>query len=360
MNITLLLSRQSLYLSGNSLWIKKAVETIQSVKALNYTLVSSVGLSTWEVLICLGKIHSIPMKVYIPVNNLDQYEQKKQYYKEQFENDPIIEFLPFVKDENNQLTLDIQRDQYILQISEKIFPVSIRKNGVLNSLISNYMEKTDTTYQIPYYKKDRLIKKEYTKRIFNPEINHFKNQYLFHWTRACKSKWPHETLFTYYNDVVECKGNPRDAFSTLCSIMNQNVIFSSKRHLSNGCQCVSFTGKAPADFINNMRWRARYKEMSFEAYGIGIRKDVAVSKGIVKIEYLDELDLKKIKLTDRWMYQSKGLIGDWTQEEEYRCTNDFYFGDIPENAICCITENRVESQELREKFKIKSVNLFDD
>jgi hypothetical protein len=122
--------------------------------------------------------------------------------------------------------------------------------------------------------------------------------------------------------------------------------------------CVSFTGASISDFAKYMQWRKRYKEFSFEPYGIGIEKTTAVSLGIEKVKYLSEKEIKNIDSNSRWKFQSKGKFTDWSREEEYRFKQDFLLSSVSPEKMICICASKEEANQIEMKFNIRSYSIF--
>ena len=71
-----------------------------------------------------------------------------------------------------------------------------------------------------------------------------------------------------------------------------------------------------------MRWRARYREMSFEPYGIGIEKKAAEKLGVRKVLYGNPEMYRYLDRDDQPYFQSIGSRGFWLPEREYRFLGD--------------------------------------
>jgi hypothetical protein len=83
MKVAVLLSRQNLYPCKKTSWIENSRKAILWIKKENHTLITSVGLSTWEILITLGLKYSLKQIVIIPADSMDLYKRKLDYYSNQ-------------------------------------------------------------------------------------------------------------------------------------------------------------------------------------------------------------------------------------------------------------------------------------
>jgi hypothetical protein len=351
-------SRQPLGTSGSSDWVKKTIEAVLWIKQQGFVLVTSVGMQTWEIVLFLAVKYSIPGIILIPCSRKECYLSQCRYYTVQFGLDiSITEFLPVeMGDESTQV--EILRDQTAIGLSDCVVPVSIRKSGSMNQLLS-LIDKTklQNKFLISYKPRSIPLYFDYTvTETVNIELTAIAPDFIFHWTRTTYNPWPDELLADYYNDIVDSICYPRTASKTLEHILESGRIIGSGRHMPDNERCVSFTGKQPVDFIALMRWRKRYREMSFEPYGIGIRKSEAFAGGVKKVTYIDSSDDKKDEV--HWLRQSVGKKGNWTVEDEYRHKGDFPVFMIDRKDVLIICAIPDEALGLSEKFGINAVSMF--
>ncbi len=105
-----------------------------------------------------------------------------------------------------------------------------------------------------------------------------------------------------------------------------------------------------------MKWRARYAEMSFEPYGVGIRKEKASKLGIRPVIYYEGAKPAEFASTP-WLCQSVGTKTDWRQEAEYRHHGDLTL-DISPQDIVLFCKTAKEANQLKLEFGIPAINLF--
>ena len=101
-----------------------------------------------------------------------------------------------------------------------------------------------------------------------------------------------------------------------------------------------------------MKWRSRYRQMSFEPYGIGIEKTTAIQLGIVPVHYYRKKEYPKDK--PPWQLQSQGMKTDWKQEAEYRYPGDFNLSDIEPKKVAYFCHTRDEADFIEKSFGIRS------
>jgi hypothetical protein len=351
------LSRQNLYPCKKTPWIVNSTKAIIWIRKENHTLITSVGLSTWEVLITLGLKYSLKQIVIIPADSIEQYNRKLDYYKNQFDFDNSISTLPLILQTISKNELLFARDEKIIELSDVLLPVSIRKNGNFHKKLKETKKIINDNFSIPYNSKHYEGSKYQIEKII--KNNSFtSNNYLIHWTRRCKSNWPDENLLTYYLDIFKSDEYPRSGFETLRHIFDKRVIIASNRHMVKGFSCVSFTDSSVIEFVKLMKWRKRYVEYSFEPYGIGIEREYGILSGITKVTYVS--DKKHIENKDSWKYQTIGNKGDWRKENEYRYKGDFDLSIVPEKKLVFFCAYKEEAEILRRDYGIITKHLFEN
>ena len=123
----------------------------------------------------------------------------------------------------------------------------------------------------------------------------------------------------------------------------------------NACT-VSFTSLSPLEFIPMMKYRARYQEMSFEPYGIGIEKKRANDFSILPVNYYTK---NKQQSGGDWLSQSNGSKTNWRDENEYRFFGDLSLDKIDKSAIALFCKSREEAEVLQKDFGYNTIPLFE-
>lgn len=354
----ILISRQSIRPSKRSAWIKAAIKAVKWVKNQGFTLLTSEGLQTYELQIYLSVLYQLNQHIILPVKNIHDFLSRYYWLKSQFDlSTSTTVFIP-VTSELRKADLQKIRDKYIVEKADILIPVSIRKNGGMFQLLKkavNDKRTINTDFEMEYENDVAPVKYTIHKENFNAEINNLKEDYLIHWTRASSYAWPGERLQKYYQALILSDIYPRSAFHSLLNILNTRTIRASMRHMPKNTKVVSFTGHTPVQFVSLMIWRSRYIEMSFEPYGIGIKRTVALNYGIKPVIYTDN-NTKKNK--DNWLSHSIGKAGNWPLENEYRFNNDVNLSCfLPEHLICfCLTPR--EADFIEHNYFIKAVSFY--
>ena len=391
MNAAILLSRQMLFPSKNTPWIKKVCEAMRLIKKENLTLITSVGTQTWEMLIVIAKIQLVKQIIFVTADSIADFESRSKYYESQFKLDLDYSIKPIIVENEKKSEILKKRDSVILDKADILIPISIREKGNMSELLLkadqrkiwsnfeiNYKEKKKTEVTTELSNSTLSLYSGHfflTRSINDAEVNgmyaitspnRFLNKkiclddYYIHWTRTSKQKWWDENLYDHYFNILQSDTYPKSAFNTLMHIFENLKINGSSRHLSKNNKCVSFTGAKFESFEKLMRWRKRYNEMSFEPYGVGIEKKIAIIKGIEKVKYLTVNEMQKIKISDKWKYQSIGKNGNWSLEDEYRFNGNVDLISIPSDKIIGICTNKKEALLIKNKFNIFAYSIYEE
>lgn len=358
--IAILNSRQGLYPCRLHDWIQKTLEALTVLQDSQATLLSSIGMSTWEILTTASSKLQLKLELFIQIKNKQTKEElAEQIISEYNLNSKYISFQCI--HENSNKVFQSKRDNAIISSADIIFPISIRKKGNLEKHIFTHNQKVNNAFQIDY--KNRKDKIAYTLDRCNlsTEIQNIPDNFIIHWTKTSKTKWCYERQYDYYTDILLSDKYPRSAFDSLTNIVNLKTIFATPTHMPQNIPTVSFSSLTPIDMVPLFKWRSRYQEMSFEPYGIGIKKKIAAKRNIQKVLYYDKNKSDKISIESNkvWLTQSKGVHTNWESENEYRHLGDFHFEDIDQQNIILFTRYKTEADQLHRLTGIRTISFIE-
>ena len=310
-----LLSRQALRPCARTNWVRRAREAVELLKENRLVLLSSTGMTTWEMLTALASIHKIPVKMYLICSSIEDFSRQRASVLEQFDLDKnYVEFTPVLTNDNDDSKEDKMtvRDKRIIEDTDILIPLSIRKGGNMSRLLEqNDGKEIIRDFEITYEKRQNPLAYEIDPARLSADIVSLNDRYLFHWTRTFNTAWPGERLIDFYRDILTSPVYPRSAFDTLKRILTLKKIIASGRHMPGGERTVSFSASSPVELLPLMTWRARYRQMSFEPYGLGIRRETALARGLLPVRYYEKKPPVDIDKDKRWLCQSAGRISDW-------------------------------------------------
>lgn len=317
-------------------------------------------MQTWEMITAVGSTEEIPMGIYaLPGKGVP--EEHEEGLLNQFGLDVnAIEFIHCDDVSNGTLeeNLLLARDARIVRDADIIIPISIRRGGAMAGLVEASLSARKEVvgdFLCGYARRAESLAYAIDQDDINPDLSNLSDRYLFHWTRATNGAWPGERLIDYYGDVMKSVHYPRTAFDTLCRMLQDRLLISSPRHMPGRIATVSFTGLSPEETAPLMRWRARYSEMSFEPYGIGIDRSACDRTGIRAVVYQQDSDAASKTGAEPWLTQSVGSVTDWRQEKEYRHWGDLALERFSANELLAVTRTPQEAREIGNRFRMTAV-----
>lgn len=358
----ILLSRQPRRPCGRDLWVVQTQAAILWLKQSGLGVISSVGIQTWELITALASIHKVPLRLVIPVDSGTGFDQVTGELVRQFGLSPSdTEMIPSqVPGKSAKNEIQNARDSEIANLADLILPVGIRPDGSMEKFLAaaiSARKRVEARFQIEYQGRRKKLAYTLDHDRLSDEVRGCGCDYVIHWTRAVNGPWPGERPVDYYRELVQSDRHPRSAFDTLMRILDTRRLIASPRHMPRRTPVVAFSALAPAEVIPLMRWRARFGEMSFEPYGIGLRRAVAERTGIRPVQYGDKL-LERSTPADYWTCQSPGTRADWREEQEYRHLGDLDFSGIPKDdlAVFCLTPE--ERAVIGDRFGLRTVSFY--
>ena len=372
---TILNSRQTKTPVGDDPWVIATLAAIQDAANRGYTIVSSLGLNTWELVTWAAGQCGGRTLVYVPYpyeKNIDCKtdtgglgpESLSAIILYEFDLNPSrteFHFQAPPSRPGTKKTFWPDRDRTIIGLADILYPVSMRPGGNLESLIAGTAANKEIRdkFRVTYQKGRRpaiLPSAAGHSCLTFPDTQW---EYITHWTRAANGKWPGETAAQYYHDVAHSGGlYARSALFTLKRILDEHVLRATHRNIRGGFPVVSFTSLKPPEAIKLMRWRKRYVRWSFEPYGIAIKKEVAQS--CRPVIYGVPADYNRLNESDRPFFQNIGTRGgDWMPENEWRHLGDLDLSTIPQEAVKIFIRSPDELPELARFSPMQMAAIFD-
>jgi hypothetical protein len=358
-------SRQHLRPTGGDLWVRETVRAVDSLDKDNDRLLTSVGQNSWELTLFLAVKYDIKRVVYLPLPLDGDPHKMTEYYREQYRLDAEqtdYRFIDSVTGYRGRLDYMKRRDMIILKKAERLIPVSVQSGGNMDKYLNALKgtgKEIDRRFSTDYCREQSPIKNEYPLFGFDGAADTALKDYLVHWTRTANGPWPQETRFEYYDSVLKSANRySHDSLLTLINILKDKTICASSRHMPKDVRAVSFSALRPSRAMALMRWRARYREMTFEPYGIAIDINYARSLGIRKVIYGHKERSRNLAAAERPFFQSNGRDNNWPREREYRHRDDLRLDNIPRDKIKVIVRRSEEKGRIAELFDGPVVSLY--
>ncbi len=362
--VALLLSRQPLRPNGDTPWVRNIIDAVSWLKGERAAICSSIGLQTWEMITTVTVDAGLPLILFIPAENEARYWAECVRAIHEFDlNTRVVTFVPVLapKDRHAARAILEARDRAVISRADLILPVSVRERGSLRRLIDDAEsngKQIMARFETPHTGRHDALSFEIDPGAVREELPKEAAEYIIHWTRSCNTAWPGERLIDYYRAIIDSPTYPRSAFTTLKRILESRKIIASSRHMPRKTATVSFSGLSPTELIPLIKWRARYREMSFEPYGVGIKREVAERLGIKPVLYYEPDDAGSVPSADRWRSQSVGQVTDWRREEEYRHLGNLDLSRVPDDALLAVCYAAGEAKRLQSEIGVRTISFI--
>ncbi len=350
MNILILNSAQGKYPVGNNPWIQATLSVIRSLSGQDVHILCSTDPSPWDTVTYLAGING--MNVKLIVKSADDKAGYDEYARLRDE---------FALDENRTTPLFLgthdyrhpkkvwqSRDCFALRNADVIYPVSIRRGGRLEKLLSlgNFDAEIRNDFRIEWSQNRWKINYNFVFRELNPFPA---DKWLIHWTRASQGHWKGEKAWEFYRDLFAYpSAYVRSAEKTLFKILDEHKIRSASWLLPKGENAVSFSSLDMKNSLNLMRWRKRFVRYSFEPFGIGIKSDILISMGAREVIY--RRDSSESSSGDRLFIHSPGIKNNWKKEQEWRLRGDLILKGIDTHDKLIIVPDAATAERVRASF----------
>ncbi|MBU0985553.1 MAG: hypothetical protein KKA42_16890 [candidate division Zixibacteria bacterium] len=352
----ILLSRQALRPNGQTPWVRQTRLAVARVQKIGLGLTSSIGMQTWELITALGAMNNIPLWLTVPVSSPDRDGRTRDHIIADYDLKPdrvTITTVASTVGSADRHHLMAARDRNIVAQADMLMPIALRPDSSLRGLVTDAESRgvrVHREFEIPYYPHGRGLAIDYSQLAVTPELQTLDDRYLIHWTRGTNGRWPGERAIDYYRDLLASDTWCRSALHTLTRIVETRTVLASAHKMPARTPCVSLSGLRPVDVLPLMTWRARYRQMSFEPYGIGIRREEAMQYGIQPVWYHDRMNNSEKLPDDAWRWQSIGQKTDWRRECEYRMRGDLDLRVFPRAALRLFCRTGEEAERLQSRF----------
>ncbi len=330
---------------------------------------TSPGVPTWELQVVAAARAGVPQTIVVPVlsSQTGEFGERCRQIAAEFNLSPLSSETEFVAllaahVAGRKAAVYHARDEAIAQMADLLVPLSIRPGGALAAMIETWRARGKEVldaFQVPYVRRCKRLKYALDGVELDLDRIAMHKRFIVHWTRGTNRPWPTESAGSFYTDILNSACYPRDALSTLRAILRTGRIVASSRHMPLGTPCVCFSGLPPADMVSLVRWRARYREMSFEPYGIGIERETVLRMGVHPVVYYERSSRCPPPPDDAWLRQSSGAITCWRNEDEYRSRGDFPLRRVPCDAVVVFCHTAREAHALRAEFGLRVAPFVD-
>jgi len=347
---TLLLSRQALRPCASTPWVAAVKRAVAWAAAEGLTVVSSTGILTWDLVTVAASRAGARLQVLLLASSARSFEESAAAALHDYGVDPGRTTLEPVPGSGAERSAAMRtRDAAVLAAADVLVSVSIRPGGTMAQSLISASAPVVRDFEAPYARRAAALKYELGGTAAPAHSSGA--GMITHWTRTSNGPWPTERTRDFCDAVLDSTEYPRSALATLRNILATGHIAASPRHMPGNAPCVSFTAKPPHEFLGHMRWRARYREMSFEPYGLGVAIDVARELGLQPVDYASRDG------TPEWLRQTPGSIGDWRSEDEWRHPGDVDLTRVPREQVMCWCWREEEAAAITRESGVRAAGL---
>ncbi|MFQ5607168.1 MAG: hypothetical protein ACE5GA_04415 [Candidatus Zixiibacteriota bacterium] len=362
------ISRQSLRPTGETPWVRALVRATREVSSDPDTVfLCSLGGAPYELALTLLADCGASLQLWLSETQLSEYggsvQEARQHAVRQYGlSDSQLVGVHRASSKTGSTQAELQeRDMTILNRADTLYPVSIRPNGFMNRALdehSSIAARVNDRYRVRYAKGPASIARDYQSREINQKSAAALSDHLLHWTRTANGPWPGEVRGAYYRDIINSgPAYVRCAKSTLRRIISEARLRGSSRHAPGKASVVAFTSSRLFESVRRMRYRARYREMTCEPYGIAIPREVAQRIGVQRISYRTTGELRGLSPKQRLYAHSSGENHNWEIEHEWRALGDIDLAPLG-GEITLLVDRQSEAEEMERELGVNSLAVF--
>jgi len=346
MNALILNSAQGKYPRASEPWAENASRAVKYIADAGYTALVSGDPLPWDFTSWLTAIERMPLTFIVPGEKGEISGAGFDSLPDEYGFERERASLSFIGGSSGGGYKQAwrERDLFAIKHADLILPISIRSGGRLERLINGRAPhvKLCNDFKCEWGPVKHAESYDFEEKIVNP-LPH--GDWIIHWTRASQGPWPDERKQDFFKDFAARPNEyVRSALDTLKRIVASKQILGSATHMPGGMKAVSCSSLSIEDALPLMRWRKRYSRYTFEAFGLGIRREAFMRAGGREVTYRDRKSSPDG--LDPLFIQSPGEIGDWTKEREWRIKGDLAIDTIDRDDIILIVPDMSAQESL--------------
>ncbi|MFC1852393.1 hypothetical protein ACFL27_19520 [candidate division CSSED10-310 bacterium] len=176
-----------------------------------------------------------------------------------------------------------------------------------------------------------------------------RDEYLWHYTRAHPGPWPQQTWSEYIRTLLENeKSAAHSARDTLANILAHQRIDASGAMIRGKYPVVCFSSRDPHAIVKLQKYNPALQRWNFQPYGIGIKKEKAISMGFRAVSYGSADTFDSLPAEERYLFQRQQTARgtwDWSKEKEWRQQDNVDLLQVsPQEALVLVKNMRDVSQ----------------
>ncbi len=359
---TILNSRQSPRLNNQCDWIQKTLKALHSCDPNSTALVTSLGTTSWDFLSWAGARLGFPIILVFPGGSAQNFKisRTRAIMDLGLDDRTTLALRPLLlKKHRHKAETNALRDTWIMALSQRYVPISVRPKGNMDSYLSQSdLDADDVFHDFRIgHEKTKPVRKPLAPRQVHLPDWYESEDYLIHWTRSCIGPWPDETKAEHFERSISKDVN-EGGLATLLKILKDGCIRCSGRLIRGKYEVVPFTQKPPGELHELIRWRSGLRRWTFEPYGIALKKSKLIELGAKPVIYGDLNDFESLSEEDKPFFQLAGSgKQDWRREKEWRIRGNVDLDLFKENEAIYIVNNEKEGPSLPKYYQHRVIAL---
>lgn len=166
--------------------------------------------------------------------------------------------------------------------------------------------------------------------------------WLLHWTRAAVGPWPGESSEDFLDALIlRTETADHSAITTLLRILSEGILRASAEGIRGSFPVVAFTGVPLHEFRKRRVFRKHRHRFDFEPWGIAIRKNSLISRGVRPVIYGDDEMWTSLNHEDRPFFQkaTSGGATSNSEELEWRAIGDVHLPQLSASDVCVFVDS---------------------
>lgn len=344
-------------------WLRSTMALGYAVTRCGHTLCTSIGTIGYDAALFGAAMGRGQIEAFVQPR--DEFEVLRRLPPGTPPN-----LISFQKLAMGDVSVDVQRDQDVMDAADVVIAVAIRAGGHMESLLQNRFRAGKKLHVVVPADKGPLWRG--TQRLLEmgvPPVDEYMQQCvreclasrvsiqkdeldwasyfplwrdaplsrptLAHFTRAGQGPWPGQTQGEYLEDLWYGGARAqRDAPAALRRILQSSVLKASSRLIRGSFPVVSFTAVSPEQIADLHRYRSHLVRWDFEPWGIVFDRDWLAKRTARPVKYLPSSSFQNLAPNERaWFQKHEPPNCDFSVEEEWRILGDFDFTDAPQNVV---------------------------
>ncbi|MCY3020556.1 MAG: hypothetical protein NTW87_16160 [Planctomycetota bacterium] len=349
---TLLVSRGERAPSPDTPWLVATVATAEQTAAQSEVLVTGAGRVAFDA--ALWTCARANGSAIVALSHAPRTDAEWRSFL------PARHLLVWPRHQAQHLSERHQRDLLMGWLADRAHAIYVRKKGHMAELMALLARRRCAIEQWPELPgAGRAARQHRGPQLSLPRSSvyvHTSWNCLTHFTREPDGAWPGESRAEYLRWL--CSGAPyvpRNAFATLCRILQEKRVRACGRLMPGSTPMVCFTAASPREILLLREWRRGLLRWSFTPYGLAVRAEALARYGAQPVQYASRAAIAHAPPgTRRFMQHQRSRSHDWSEEEEWRVAGDVDLSAFAISDMLALVATPEEARHVEDVFGISA------